>query len=209
MTLPQPYSAQAQLLGPATTTTLLPPWKPRLDISTPGLGVSTSSASISSSRPGLELGAGQRSTSAQAEKFRARLEMTESVSKQSLPKRSPSADSLLTSQPAKPRPSMMEAVKAGLGGGTGGVTGIRSTTLPTSSRSSSGADDMTLKVQAALQSAKAAAVGGGDEIRSGTDTTGSVAKRPPAENAKEEAIRQRVKEQLKQAQEEAAAAAGT
>jgi hypothetical protein len=68
---------------------------------------------------------------------------------------------------------------------------------------------MTLKVQAALQSAKAAAVGGGDEIRSGTDTTGSVAKRPPAENAKEEAIRQRVKEQLKQAQEEAAAAAGT
>ena len=209
MALPQPYSAQSQPLRPATTTALLPPWQPRLDISTPGLsGISTSSAGISSSRLGPELGAGQRSTSAQAEKFRARLEMTGSVSKQNLPKRSPSADSLLTSRPAKPRSSMMEAVKAGLGGATGGVIGAnRSATLPTSSRSSSDADEMTLKVQAALQSAKAAAVGDSDEIRSGTDT-GSVVKRLP-ENAKEEAIRQRVKEQLKQAQEEAAAGAGT
>lgn len=106
---------------------------------------------------------------------------------------------------------MMEAMKAGLGGASSeAVAANRNAMLPASSRSSSDADDMTQRAQAALQSAKAAAVGGGaDTTPNGTETTGSVSKRPLPENAKEEAMRQRIKEQLKRAQEEAATTAGT
>ena len=220
--LQQPHSAQVRSFGVATR----PPWQPLRDISTPSSsGISALTGSSSRSRLGFELGlepgnstarperlgapsdvSGQRSTSAQAERFRARLEATAS----SFPKHPPSSDSVLTNRAAKPRPSIMEAMKAGaVTGASGEIDGEnQSATLQSSSRPSFDTDDITLKAQAALQHAKAAVAGGSDETRSdaAAGAVPALVTKAGAENAREEAIRQRVREQLKLAQEEAAAA---
>lgn len=104
----------------------------------------------------------------------------------------------------------MEAMKAGaVTGASGEIDGEnQSATLQSSSRPSFDTDEITLKAQAALQHAKAAVAGGSDETRSdaAAGAVPALVTKAGAENAREEAIRQRVREQLKLAQEEAAAA---
>lgn len=210
------------------TTAILPPWQPRLDMSAPGLGGIRSSTSLNSSTGlGLDLGArlgkgtaqavgmgaasnvlGPQSTSAQAERFRARLEAAgPSASKQVLPKRTPSSDSLLANRPSKPRPSIMETLQSGGSTGASDKIARENPTLHSSSQPNSDVDAMTLKAQAALQSAKAAAAGGTDASRS----TSSVSALPSnaKSTTKEDAMRQRAKEMLKAVQEQTAATAGT
>lgn len=200
----------------------------RLSSSTPSLGsMNLSTTSNISGRVGFEFGNGlgggamvagalsdgQRSTSAQAEKFRARLETAgTSHSKQSLRTQPPSTSSgntkATSSQSAKPRPSIMEAMKAsGLASAASASREINGDQSQSLHLSSSTADELARKVQAALQSAEKEIADGGSESRS-NGAVGAIPARvakDDAETAKKEAIRQRIKQQLKQAEDEAAA----